>query len=276
MRQRIVTGICLIALLAAFVYLGGWWLRAAVLLLVALSMHEMYAAFRHKGLRPVPVGMALPVLLLVAEIFVAEASRMEAAMAALVLLSVVGVAVVVLSGRAEGERMYATIVPLIYPGAFYILLFSLLRGDEMETTLPLVLMFLVPSMNDCFALFAGLALGKHKLAPQISPKKTVEGAIGGLIAAVVFAMGSAAAGVRDRPGKRAAAASDVAIRAVWPGLGRAFAGGRSGRLTGQARLRHQGFWQDLSRTRWGHGSAGRHFVCRAGLLSVFRNDGMRV
>lgn len=188
MRQRIVTGICLIALLAAFVYLGGWWLRAAVLLLVALSMHEMYAAFRHKGLRPVPVGMALPVLLLVAEIFVAEASRMEAAMAALVLLSAVGVAVVVLSGRAEGERMYATIVPLIYPGAFYILLFSLLRGDEMETTLPLVLMFLVPSMNDCFALFAGLALGKHKLAPQISPKKTVEGAIGGLIAAVVLAM----------------------------------------------------------------------------------------
>ena len=52
----------------------------------------------------------------------------------------------------------------------------------------LVLLFLVPSMNDCFALFTGMACGKHKLSPQISPKKTIEGSVGGLVAAVVFAV----------------------------------------------------------------------------------------
>ena len=52
----------------------------------------------------------------------------------------------------------------------------------------LVLLFLVPSMNDCFPLFTGMACGRHKLSPQISPKKTIEGSVGGLVAAVVFAV----------------------------------------------------------------------------------------
>lgn len=38
--------------------------------------------------------------------------------------------------------------------------------------------------TDGFALFAGMALGKHKLAPKISPKKTVEGAVGGVIGGI--------------------------------------------------------------------------------------------
>ena len=35
--------------------------------------------------------------------------------------------------------------------------------------------------SDTFALFAGMACGKHKLAPHVSPKKTVEGGVGGVL-----------------------------------------------------------------------------------------------
>lgn len=46
----------------------------------------------------------------------------------------------------------------------------------------LILLVLVCSwLTDVFAYFTGRAFGKHKLCPKISPKKTVEGAIGGII-----------------------------------------------------------------------------------------------
>lgn len=52
----------------------------------------------------------------------------------------------------------------------------------------ILLPFLVAWLSDAFALFAGLGFGKHKLAPELSPKKTVEGAIGGVAGAVVFTL----------------------------------------------------------------------------------------
>ncbi len=44
----------------------------------------------------------------------------------------------------------------------------------------LLLPFILSFACDTFAFFAGLTLGKHKLAPKVSPKKTIEGSIGGL------------------------------------------------------------------------------------------------
>ena len=43
------------------------------------------------------------------------------------------------------------------------------------------LIFIGSWITDTFAYFTGLAFGKHKLAPSISPKKTIEGSVGGII-----------------------------------------------------------------------------------------------
>ena len=40
--------------------------------------------------------------------------------------------------------------------------------------------------SDTFAYFTGLTMGKHKLAPQLSPKKTIEGSVGGVIGAGII------------------------------------------------------------------------------------------
>ena len=49
----------------------------------------------------------------------------------------------------------------------------------------ILLPFVVAWLSDAFALFAGMAFGKHKLAPELSPKKTVEGAVGGLLGSIL-------------------------------------------------------------------------------------------
>ncbi|MPM40318.1 hypothetical protein SDC9_86958 [bioreactor metagenome] len=59
-----------------------------------------------------------------------------------------------------------------------------LQDGSLLALLPLVAAF----TSDAFALFAGLTMGKHKLAPDLSPKKTVEGAVGGLLGAVLSTM----------------------------------------------------------------------------------------
>lgn len=55
-----------------------------------------------------------------------------------------------------------------------------MEGGEYYVLLPFVAAF----CSDVFALFSGMLFGKHKLAPELSPKKTVEGAVGGVLGAV--------------------------------------------------------------------------------------------
>jgi phosphatidate cytidylyltransferase len=50
----------------------------------------------------------------------------------------------------------------------------------------LIFAFFCAWMTDTFAYFVGSKLGKHKLCPNISPKKSVEGAIGGVVGAILL------------------------------------------------------------------------------------------
>lgn len=60
---------------------------------------------------------------------------------------------------------------------------TLLRSMGLEFILYL---FIITTMTDCFAYFFGMAFGKHKMSPNISPKKSWEGAIGGTCVATIL------------------------------------------------------------------------------------------
>jgi phosphatidate cytidylyltransferase len=60
---------------------------------------------------------------------------------------------------------------------------------QLNHGMALTIMLLACTMvNDTFAYFVGRAFGRHKLAPRISPGKSVEGFVGGIVGAVVAAL----------------------------------------------------------------------------------------
>ncbi len=74
---------------------------------------------------------------------------------------------------------------VILPRAFSVIL--LFRNQGAPISYFLVAMSLaVAWLNDTCAYFSGVFLGKHKLCPEISPKKTVEGAIGGVLGDIIL------------------------------------------------------------------------------------------
>lgn len=77
---------------------------------------------------------------------------------------------------------------LVFLGSVYIVLFfshmQFIRQMEYGKVLIWIL-FISAWSTDTFAYFSGLTLGKHKLCPEISPKKTIEGSIGGILGCIL-------------------------------------------------------------------------------------------
>jgi len=74
-------------------------------------------------------------------------------------------------------------------GIFPIMLGALVRcGVGEHSTARLLLPFVITFTCDSGAYFVGCAVGKHKLAPHVSPNKTIEGSVGGMAAGIVCAL----------------------------------------------------------------------------------------
>ena len=86
----------------------------------------------------------------------------------------------------EETVLFSDMTAALFAGIVFPLMLSCLLRLRM-TDYGVIFVFVPLAISfgsDTFALFAGLFCGKHKLAPHVSPKKTVEGSIGGLLGAV--------------------------------------------------------------------------------------------
>ena len=89
-------------------------------------------------------------------------------------------------GRTEVKIVYM----LGFATAVYSTFISTIANIKIEFSVyATFLLFVFAWITDSGAYFAGYFLGKHKLVPKLSPKKTVEGAIGGIIACILISLG---------------------------------------------------------------------------------------
>ena len=165
---------------------GGAPLAVALGLIAAGSAHEFYGLARARGSEPlgtvgVPVSGAFAALPL---ILAAEAPRAEVLWGLGMALLIVSAVVAVFRRGAEGrplEAMSVTVAGALYTGGALSFAGFLRGAPSSEGAALVVFPLLVTWVGDTFAYFGGRFFGKHKLAPKVSPKKTVEGAIAGLV-----------------------------------------------------------------------------------------------
>lgn len=183
MIKRISTGLMLAAGLVLLWILQGPFMRVFIALITVMAVCEMQGALEKGGMRPVKwvaplyAAVSMPVYLLLGE---------EAMLPLLIVFVLLGMGAVVLSGKPEFERIAGTVVTLVYPGLTLTMFYPLQDiPSPYAATLIMGLSFAVPLLSDVFAWAIGRKWGRRKLAPVISPKKTVEGALGGLVGSVV-------------------------------------------------------------------------------------------
>ncbi len=82
--------------------------------------------------------------------------------------------------------LMATIIPVFLSSLIVLRMMpETMVADERMSFVFMLLPILCVILTDTFALFTGMLIGKHKLAPSVSPKKTVEGAVGGAVFGVL-------------------------------------------------------------------------------------------
>ena len=108
---------------------------------------------------------------------------------ALVLVTLIWETVLYRASKQCLERIGLTLLILVYVGLLPCFFAQLRWLDRGRANTALALAIFVPKACDIGAYLSGRWLGRHLMTPILSPKKTWEGAIGGLVTAVLVAIG---------------------------------------------------------------------------------------
>ncbi len=190
MKTRIITaaiGLCVLAVVMLF--FETWVFETVVALITIIAIHEIYNAFA-LGKNETHIFIAF-----IPYTFIVMFSHLPFGWALLVagsfamLLYLVGCLLwhnQTLSAAKLGGMVVYSIMMI---SCFYSIVFLKTRLNNSFESIYLIMMILCIAWGgDSAAYFAGRFFGKHKMAPVISPHKTVEGAIGGVLGSGVLSV----------------------------------------------------------------------------------------
>lgn len=166
----------LIPILASF-FMGGIYLHIMIALMSVRALYEFYTVISVKKENPMSLLSYLAAIIMYAIMYIVVDDL--TVIAVMVILVTVGTLVISVFYRKYSFNDAALAVyGFIYTCVFFALI--LLINDMKNGNWYIFAIFTTSWIVDTFAYYAGRFYGKRKLIPEVSPKKTVEGAIGGL------------------------------------------------------------------------------------------------
>lgn len=180
MIKRIISAIVGIPLLIFLVIQGEILLYLATMVVSLIGLYEFYNAMTFKQYKPISyIGYTLSIILLT--MFYVSKNTVG-------IFFFLFVTIIILSGILLFNSKYTvadgsvTLYGILYVTAF---LGHIILTSGLQNKLIIWLIFIIAWSTDTFAYFGGYFWGKKKLCPKISPKKTVAGAITGVLGSVI-------------------------------------------------------------------------------------------
>lgn len=178
MAKRIITSIIGLVIFFAVLFAGQTAFTVAIFLVTLGMLVELYTGLKSNNTINI-TGFICAVILLLGMIF-------ESISKELTILLCIGIYLAVMVNQHTKVNFKDVCAHGFL--TFFITTFfgTMIRISSEFGTYAVLLAFVCAWITDSGAYFTGRALGKTKLMPKVSPKKTVEGAVGGVVAAVVF------------------------------------------------------------------------------------------
>lgn len=180
MKTRVISGLIMVPLLL-IIYFGGVPLLIAAALIGGIGVTEFYNGFEHMGIHPSKkIAYAMTAILYVGYLLLGPSPVF---LMAWLVLSVMASLIYGwdIMAREPYDAM-ATLTGLVY--IVFLIYHIVLIDDSAYKRLTWMVIF-ASFCTDIMAYFTGRTFGKHKLCPNLSPKKTVEGAIGGVLGSAI-------------------------------------------------------------------------------------------
>lgn len=189
MTKRVVSAIVMVLIFVPFLIIGGIPFTILMAVLGVLGLYELLK-IRGDVKKKFPVVMRLLAYLMVIFLIINNANSIDLQydldyrLVSLIIFLFLAPMVFI-----NNSKKYNLNDALFLVGSvvFIGLSFNLLTVIRNFNIAYIIYLFLITTMTDTFALFTGMFIGKHKLAPEISPKKTIEGAVGGSIMGTLIA-----------------------------------------------------------------------------------------
>ena len=202
MKQRVISGVIIAAVIVGFGLLGGYPLAVLLMVCSMIGYQELgrAAGFLEESERVnLLTGLAMGItviyytgLMILQHRWASQPDRLVLASDFYTLLIIVAAFIALMTAyvltfpKYRSEQVMAGFFSFVYAP---VLLSFVYRSRTLPYGLFMyALIFVCSSVCDTCALAAGMKFGKHKMAPVLSPKKTVEGAVGGVIGAALCSL----------------------------------------------------------------------------------------
>lgn len=176
-NSRYLGAVVLIPILAMF-FIGGWFLKITVMLLAGRALYEFFHVIEVKGHAPIRILGYGSWLVYYGTLFFVENPVTHLGVI-LSLVLALGFVYMVFDEKTDITDVALTLAGVVYTVVIFGFLVLL---ESKEHGLYFVYsVFIISWVCDTLAYYSGRLFGKHKLIERVSPKKTVEGAVGGLL-----------------------------------------------------------------------------------------------